>query len=319
MRRWLWKRARYQRCRDCGHKLRTAGDPTLRLSGTVGEDAVMGAAGTVTCAQRLCPPCAARIGRREAQQIADTLAVHRDTVYHPELAPYGLEGGAAVLVTLTLRHHLGQALVVLLAVLGYAWRQVVNGGDYAKIADEFGIVGWIRSLEITWSRVNGWHPHIHMLVLLNMAMSDDCAEELAWQLFLPWQRAVRRRGADSLEERGIDAKVCDLGDMSSGALGAYLSKIGHEVAGSHNKAGRVTDSFTIMGLLREVIDTYEEQVFRAWWELEDTIAGKRRKFLTWSHGAQELRARAGHGRRDKSDEELADEDMGSDDLPKLNS
>ena len=30
--------------------------------------------------------------------------------------------------------------------------------------------------------------------------------------------------------------------------------------------------------------------------------------LTWSDGAQELRARAGHGRRDKSDEELAEED-----------
>ena len=97
-------------------------------------------------------------------------------------------------------------------------------------------------------------------------------------------------------------------------LGAYLSKIGHEVVGSHSKAGRATDSFTITGLLREVIDTYEEQAFRAWWELEATIAGRRRKFLTWSDGAQELRARAGHGRRDKSNEELADEDMGSEDL-----
>jgi len=96
--------------------------------------------------------------------------------------------------------------------------------------------------------------------------------------------------------------------MSSGALGAYLSKIGHEVAGSHNKRGRAVESYTIVGLLREVIETYEETAFRAWQELERTIAGKRRKFLTWSEGAQQLRARAGHGRRDKSDEELAEED-----------
>src|SRR4051794_11970893 len=52
----------------------------------------------------------------------------------------------------------------------------------------------------------------------------------------------------------------------------------------------------------------EVAAFRAWQELERTIAGKRRKFLTWSDGAQELRARAGHGRRNKSDEELAEED-----------
>jgi hypothetical protein len=63
-----------------------------------------------------------------------------------------------------------------------------------------------------------------------------------------------------------------------------------------------------LGPLREVIETYEVAAFRAWQELEHTIAGKRRKFLTWSDGAQELRARAGHGRRDKSDEELAEED-----------
>lgn len=37
--------------------------------------------------------------------------------------------------------------------------------------------------------------------------------------------------------------------------------------------------------------------------------------VTWSDGAQELRARPGHGRRDKSDEELAEEDdLGSADL-----
>ena len=38
-------------------------------------------------------------------------------------------------------------------------------------------------------------------------------------------------------------------------------------------------------------------------------------FLTWSTGAQELRARAGHGHRDKSGDELAEEDdLASEDL-----
>jgi hypothetical protein len=44
-------------------------------------------------------------------------------------------------------------------------------------------------------------------------------------------------------------------------------------------------AFTIVGLLREVIETYEVTAFPAWRELEATFAGKRRKFLTWSDGA----------------------------------
>jgi hypothetical protein len=319
LREWLREHAVYQRSRHCGLTLRTSEDPTLRLSGTPGVDAVMGVAGVVTCGQRLCPPCAARIGRREAQQIADTLAVHRDTVYTPELVGYGLGGGHAVLATFTLRHHLGQALVLLLAVVQYAWRQVSSGRGYAKLAEDFGVVGWIRSLEITWGRAHGWHPHLHVLILLDHPMSQLRADELAWRLFEPWQRGVRRKGADALAERGIDVKVCDLGDMSSGVLGAYLSKIGHEVAGSHNKIGRDVESFTLVDLLREVRDTYEETAFLAFRELEATIAGKRRKFLTWSAGAQEMRARAGHGHRDKTDEELAEEDeIGSPDLIAVN-
>lgn len=316
LREWLRKHASYGRCRDCGLKLRTAGDPTLRLSGTPGVDAVMGAAGVVTCDQRLCPPCASRIGRREATQIADTLAVHRDTVYRPELARYGFDGGGhALLATFTLRHHLGQSLLFLLGVVGYAWERVITGGGYAKLASEFGIVGWIRSLEITWSRANGWHPHIHMLVLVDSPMSQERAEHLGLLLFAPWQRAVRRKGADALVERGVDVKLCDLGDMSSGVLGAYLSKVGHEVAGAANKSGRDVESFSMSGLLNEVIETYEYTAFRAWQELEFTIAGKRRKFLTWSGAAQDMRARAGHGCRDKTDEELAaEDDLKSDDL-----
>jgi hypothetical protein len=313
MRRWLHEHSAYGRTRQCGTTLRTSADPTLRLSGS-GADAVMGVAGVVTCGSRTCPVCAAKIGRREAETIADTLRVHRDTVYHPELARYGLQGGAAVLVTLTLRHHLGQALLFLLGVLGYAWRLTMSGGGYAKLAEQFGIVGWIRCLEINRSRVNGWHPHLHVVILLETAMSLQMAEEMGGQLFARWQRGVRRKGADTLHEHGVRVDLCDLGDMSSGALGAYLSKIGHEVAGSVGKQGRTRESFTVIGLLREVIDTYEYQAFNAWRELEDAVAGKRRKFLTWSAYARELRARAGHGREDKSDEELAEEDMGSADL-----
>jgi hypothetical protein len=216
------------------------------------------------------------------------------------------------MVTLTLRHHLGSVLPVLLTVLRYAWGRVCSGGAYMAEVRRFGIVGWIGSLEITWGRNAGFHPHLHVLVLTDIELSPDMARALGVAWFDRWQRAVRRKGADTLEEHGLHVRVCDLGDLSTGALGDYLSKVGHEAAGAHMKEGR-DGSFSILGLLREVVATYDADLIEVWWTLEDAIAGKRRKFLTWSEGAQELRARAGH-RTEKTDEELAAEDEGGRDL-----
>ncbi len=125
MRRWLWRHSDYQRTRDCGRKLRTTGDPTLRLSGTSGVDAVMGVAGPVTCGQRTCSVCGPKIGGKLAQQITDTLRVHRDTVRYPEEPP-GLGGGCAM-VPLTLQHNAGSVLLFLLTVLRYAWSKTTSG------------------------------------------------------------------------------------------------------------------------------------------------------------------------------------------------
>jgi hypothetical protein len=69
----------------------------------------------------------------------------------------------------------------------------------------------------------------------------------------------------------------------------------------------------MFGLLREVIASYEYAAFGAWEELERIVSGKRVRFLTWSKGAQEIRARAGHARA-LTDEEIAATDRGGDDL-----
>ena len=69
----------------------------------------------------------------------------------------------------------------------------------------------------------------------------------------------------------------------------------------------------MFGLLREVIASYEFTAFGAWEELERTVIGKRVRFLTWSKGAQAIRARAGRANA-LTDEEIAATDMGGDDL-----
>jgi hypothetical protein len=256
--------------------------------------------------------CGPKIGNKWATQIVDTLREHRDTVYTPELVPYGVGGGHACMVTLTLQHSVGSALLFLLGVIMYSWSKVTTGGGYARDAERFGIVGWIRSLEITWSRRNWFHPHLHAIVLLSGPLSLEMAWEMGWRLFGRWEAAVQRKGARVLAEYGLDVRLCDLDDMSSGALGDYLTKVGYEAAGEHFKTGRVAESFTMLGLVQEVAGTYEEQAFTAWRELESTLAGKARRFVDFSKGARELRKRAGH--RELSEQEMADEDHHGDDV-----
>lgn len=311
LRRWLWEQSGYGRTVACGRTLRTLGDPTLRLSGE-GQDARAGVAGMVTCGQRTCTVCGPKIGAKWATQIADTLREHRDTVYSPDLVPYGLGGGHAVMVTLTMAHSLRSVLVFLLATLMYAWSKVTTGAGYVRDAQEFGIVGWIRALEIPWSRRNGFHPHLHILFLTSEPMSADRAWEFGWRLFGRWEAALNRRGARVLAEYGLDVRLCDLDDTSTGALGDYLTKVSYEVAGDHLKSARVADSYTIHGLIAEAAETFEVEAFSAWCELESTLAGRRRRFVDFSKGARELRRRAGH--REMTEREMAEEDLKGDDV-----
>src|SRR3954447_19337932 len=106
-----------------------------------------------------------------------------------------------------------------------------------------------------------------------------------------------------MDSGGRDVRPCDLSDPSTGAHGDYLSKVTRETTASFAKEGR-DGSSSMFGLLREVIAYYEYTAFGAWEELDRTVSGKRVRFLTWSKGAQAIRARAGHARADRRGDRL---------------
>jgi hypothetical protein len=138
--------------------------------------------------------------------------------------------------------------------------------------------------------------------------------ELGGCWFARWERALARRGIQSIINKGgLDARACDLSDLSTGALGDYLAKIGAEVTRADRKDGR-DGSFSMMGLLREAMETYEAQAMVAWWELESTLEERKTRFVSWSKGAKELRVRAGLAAEQASEEEIAAADLGGEDM-----
>ena len=110
--------------------------------------------------------------------------------------------------------------------------------------------------------------------------------------------------------RGADPRRVRLAaDGSHDALGAYLPKIAAEVTASQrpkdSRAGR-----SPFALLRDAIETDPVDDLELWWGWEPASHG--RAPLTWSLGERERRTPAGV--RDESDELIAAQDLGSEDV-----
>lgn len=296
-RRRLWELSSLPRVRSCGRVSRTeVGGPTLRVSGEEG-DRRAGLAGLVSCGSPwACPVCARKIGARRAEEI-------RQVVTAADAA-----GGSAALITLTLRHNRGHRLADSWEALRHAWSRVVSGKAYQREREQFGVEGWCCAVEVTRGEEHGWHPHAHVLVIFDTPMSDDMIAELAGRWWLRWERALARRGYTAVADRGgLDARSVALTADASGALGRYLSKIAMEVTGGAVKDGRFGNR-SPFALLRDGLATGLADDLEAWWEFEQASKGRRQ--LTWSVG---IRDRYGVG-PEQSDTEIAEEDLGSDDL-----
>lgn len=231
----------------------------------------------VTCGSYwTCPVCARKIAARRADELALLLERHHAA------------GGAAVMVTLTLRHHAGQRLRDLLGQLLAAWRWLTAHRDYKRL----GVTGTVRALEITYSRRAGWHPHLHVLVLLP---TGDYRLPRA-RLRALWLRALRAYGADGLAGVALHVRAVD--DVHRNAA-EYVSKAGaiYELTSSQTK----TRGITPWALLPAAATDRSSAEARLWYEYVAATRG--RSSLQYSRG---LRAR--YALADVSDAVLAERD-----------
>jgi hypothetical protein len=149
---------------------------------------------------------------------APKISVRRRDELRAGIASWEAAGGRVALVTYTLRHKLGDDLGLMLRSMGAARRSMKSGRRAQAIMQSFGLVGSVRSLEVTHG-ANGWHPHYHELLFLR-ADVDPLA--LRGVLLEVWSAAVAAAGLRDITERGVDATMADL------TVADYLSKFGHD-------------------------------------------------------------------------------------------
>lgn len=302
----LWGETKIGRLCKCGRT------PYGEFVGVRNNGSVSGFSGLTTCGSVwICPVCNAKIMARRSLEIGSAVALAE------------LQGLRVAFVTLTMRHHSGQSLDMLWGALSYAWGAVTAGKPWIKAKDRFGILGYLRAVEVTHG-ANGWHVHIHALLFLDSARFTPDLAKLHVAMFDRWKAALVRKGLDAPLMVGQDAHFVD--GSADEKLSRYLTKaqdagkvtrrrsIGLELTATQSKFAREGHkTVTPWTLLDHWFGDGDADAALAWFEFEKASKGKRQ--LTWSKGLRDLLGL----NLEKTDEDIAGEEIGSaaDDLVRI--
>lgn len=152
-----------------------------------------------------CPVCAARISEHRRRTLSSQLA---RLPYQP------------ILVTYTIRHNRMTDLREAVTLLTEAKRKFRAGDPFARLEKRYGLVAAVRALEVTHGE-NGWHPHMHELVLLQSNLGTGLIE-MTERFKNRWMDVVARLGGSATFEHGLDVSA-DVHDV-----GEYVAKIGKD-------------------------------------------------------------------------------------------
>lgn len=143
-----------------------------------------------------------------------------------------------IMSTYTLRHKRGESLSEVLGDLLSAYRDMVKSSSWRALMDEYGLIGSIKALEVTYGE-GGWHPHLHVISFVAAQTIGDLCNCEQGTNYLPdmnefssglqaqveshfWIPALKRY--ERTCERGIGLRVtCDSADVAG-----YLSKFGRD-------------------------------------------------------------------------------------------
>lgn len=236
-----------------------------------------------------CPVCSSVIRAERAREITRAVERHQQA------------GGSILFVTLTIRHKKTDSLKQSIdAVLG-SWKKLlqgrawVGGRNKSGMRDRFDVEGYIRSTEVTYSEKNGWHPHIHALILTGRELNDDEISSFGDEIHARWARyAKTATGREPTRQHGIDVQRVD---KKGKILGKYLSKIqdegmaktekwdaSAELARADVKNGR-DGHFVPFELLDKEHPFPAPQRRRLWGEYVEYTRGRRA--ITWSRGLKD--------------------------------
>jgi len=220
----------------------------------------------------LCPVCAPRIAWKRAYLLEE------------QIRQWLGDGHAVLFQTLTFPHDYADPLKESAALAAKAFTAVLSGRRWQEEKTRYGIEGTVRALEVTLG-VNGWHPHLHILVFLRKPRGVRARRAIQRNLVQRFSKVVERAGY-----RTPDPRNCPIEVVHSTGVGQYVAQtigVVSELTSWHMKKGKGA-SRTPIQLLRDVAESGSSEDRRRWGEWESGTY--RRRQLTYSRG---LRRRLG--------------------------
>lgn len=102
-----------------------------------------------------CPVCALKISESKKELLSGLITAHQE------------KGFSIGFLTLTVRHSRVDTLKKSLEKISNNYRSFQNQRFFSREKIELGFIGQVKTLEITYSKENGWHPHLHLLFFYN--------------------------------------------------------------------------------------------------------------------------------------------------------
>jgi hypothetical protein len=277
----LWRASSLGRVRNCGRAVRSeSAGVTLRVSDQVAAVAGLQHCGSVWA----CPVCSSQI------------LVHRALEIGAVLGQAVAEGYSLGFVTVTMRHRRSQALRGLWSAAGRAWGRATSGGQWVTDQGAHGVEGWVRVWEVTDGR-NGWHVHVHAVVVLAPGATPASLDVVAGGMFDRWSKGLVEAGQEAPRLVGQEWHLVE-GDDAAGQLSEYLFKLADQGAAdrarslglelTHTRPGRARSDLAtrpVWSLLGDLVERGEAETLRRWHEWEAGSKGRRQ--VGWSKGLRE--------------------------------
>lgn len=299
----LWTYSDLPRLHKCG-RTRITGHVGVRYSGGGAGFSGLASCGSVWA----CPVCSAKILARRSLEIGVGLLTWENG------------GGRLVMGTLTMRHHKGHRLAQEWAALNKAWAAVTCSRVWKKWLARLGSPGLVRVVEVTHGWANGWHVHLHFVLLVAGSVAVELVAEFSAWVTAKWSRALVLAGMPGALVRGQDVHLVR-GVQAATEVGQYLVKasafgsaesLGRELMGTWSKTARSPHGTEPAWLLAEEFGrSGEVDLLDLWHEYEQGSRGKRQ--CTWSQGLRDLLAVGA----EQTDEDVAAEVLGDVDLVRI--
>jgi len=266
-----------EECRRPGNTVCTCGSPIddyVELKSNK-EHGNITTSGVATCGSVwACPVCRAKIANERAKQL--------NQIYNEGQQ----KGWNFYMCTFTIPHTGSDNLAKLygsssLGVgLSGAFTKFRSSYMFSKKFKNKSYIGDIKAVEITWGHVNGFHPHLHFIVITKADLDVDQWE---FTFLKEWQRQCINSGLEPPNERGVKIDKCVNVDQVE-----YLSKwsVGSELQSDQVKKSKGLNH-SIAELEYMAIDEYQRSSGMHPISL-DKICGVLRSYYKAMHGQKQL-------------------------------